>query len=316
MQVGDNINSIVPQELSYLKLNRSLLMHLESVYQYQNDKSLRGNIDIQKTFADDVSDNDVLKWFWPNYKVLATILSLKKCNIILRLFQCFQTFLISYSCFHCRQPNFLTDVMICKFLKSEIVTIKERPPKSAAKFVPLGSTFHASFQPNRMCTLHFDTVRRILELQSQMESNSFIYTAFNKICLVLESVVHVLLAHRDSGEASHITASAVNFAYKNRYLNRSRNMSHKYAHELFAALKKGVGSKQEKTDLLRVIIVELLGLVDKVYWPPRHPSPTEPQTRRLDVQATMLVTGDLDLIAKFRLCNWPSWSLDLERKGN
>lgn len=168
-QAGNSINSIVPQELSHLKLNRSLFLHLESVYQYQNDKSLKGNIDIQKSFADDVSDGDVLKWFWPNYKLLAVILSLKDCSDILRLFQCFQMFLISFSCFHCKHPKFLTDVMIAKFVKSELVTIKERPPRSTAKFIPLGSTFHGSFQLNRMCTLHFDTVRRILELQSQVE---------------------------------------------------------------------------------------------------------------------------------------------------
>lgn len=315
LPVGGNIDGIVPQELSHLKLNRSLLMHLESVYQYQNDKSLKGNIDIQKSFGDDVSDSDVLRWFWPNYKLLAIILSLKKDpGDILRLFQCFQMFLISFSCFHCKQSNFLTDVMIIKFVKSELVTIRERPPKSTAKFVPLGSTFHESFQLNRMCTLHFDTVRQVLELQSKIEQSSLVCVAFGKICLVLESLVHVLLAHRDSSKASHSTASTANSAFRNRYLNRSRNMSHKYTNELFAALKKGVGSNQEKTHSLRLIVMELLTLIDKVHWPHHHPKPTEAQTDRLNVQSTILVTGDLDLIAKFRLCHWPDWSVHLEHK--
>lgn len=311
-QVCDSVDGIIPQELSHLKLNRSLLLQLESVYQYQNDKSIKGNINIQKSFADDVSDGDILKWFWPNYKILVIILSLKDCGDISRLFRCFQIFLISYTCFHCKQSSFLTDVMIIKFVKTELITFKEKPPRSTINFVPSGSTFHASLRLNRMCTLHFDTVRKILDLQSRMKNNLPVCITFSKICLVLESLVHVYLAYRDSNEVNHVMGSAPNSSFKTRYLKRSRNMSHKYTHDLNDALRKRVGSKEEKTNLLKIIIVELLRLIDKVHWPDCYHNPSEAQTHRLDVQSTLLVTGDLDLIAKFRLCLWPSWSINLE----
>lgn len=307
------VEGLIPQELSHLKLNRSLLMHLDSVYHYKNDKSLQGNIDIQKSFCDDVSYNDILRWFWPNYKSLAIILSLREGhNDIAGLFDCFQKFLVSFTCFHCKQSSFLVDVMLTKFVKNDLITVRERVPKSMAKFVPSGSNFHQSFKIVRLCELHFDTLRQILKLKLRVQEPCVVLIVFNKICLVLESLVHVLLAHRGSSKASRSIAISAQSAFKTRYLNRTHNMSHKYANELSDSLSKRTGSIQEKTELIRIIVLELLELIHKVHWPDHHMKPKEAQTCRLNVQSTLLVSGDLDLIAKFRLTHWPAWSIHCE----
>lgn len=308
----DNVFSLVSDKLSYLKLNRPLLMQLETVYHYLLDGSLRGNVNILRTFVDDISGTDVTKWYWPNYKLLATVSCLgQRDKRIHRLFECFQLLIVSFACFHPNKSSFVTESMILKFVKNDLLAVKERQPKRILSFVPAKGSFVTSFELARMCKLHFDTVSAVLNLQTQLGNSSAVSLAFDKICLVLEGLTHVFLTLAPPAKNSRPMADKC--AFKQRYLHRSRHMSQKYTKELYAALERRSDNSEEKLQCLRIIIRELLSLIDKVQWA-EHVRSRDAINYRLNLQSALLVTGDLGLVSRFRLVRWPQWSILLKMK--
>ncbi|AQZ14705.1 MEI4 (YER044C-A) [Zygosaccharomyces parabailii] len=311
-----NIFSLIDGKLSCLKLSKPLLMQLDIVYRYLLDGSLRGNVNILRTFIDDIPAADVMRWYWPNYKLLATVSSLgHREKNTRRLLHCFQLLIVSFACFHPDESNFLSEIMIVRFIKSDLLAVKERQPKCISQFVPPNRTFIASFKLARMCKIHFDTLRGALNLHSQLGNSTAVSQAFDKICFVMECLTHVFSTHAPALKSCSSAArlSSNKSAFRQRYLQRSRTMSLKYKKELHAALDRRADDFEGKIHCLRIIIGALLSLVNNVHWG-EHKRPKEAVTGRLNLQCALLVAGDLDLMSQFRLVRWPHWSVSLEKK--
>ena len=86
--------------------------------------------------------------------------------------------------------------------------------------------------------------------------------------------------------------------------------------DLLLMLGKETERVQDRLDCLKMIIREFLKIFNDVQWS-RLDSYVEQhevhacamKKRRLNIQSTLLVTGELELISAFRLINWPTWAI-------
>lgn len=328
-----HIFGLVPDSLLHLKLNHSLLIQLDIVYQYLLDYQILGDsFDIVQTFSDDVTANDITRWYLPNYKYIATILSLKvhikDRRRLGQLFSCFQLLIVSYCCFqlpsHQNFMKFFVETLIMKFIKSDMLAVKSKYPKVIQQYLSDQESYVEKYDMKTACSLHCNTITSILNLQIKIASASTstkqdthalrFFQMVGEICFIIESLVHSLITQHCFRKTDQHNER---LAFNQCYLKRTKNISYQYVKEIICILRKRTDSIQERTHCLKIIIIELLAIVNHVKWArlkkyvERNDIHREAMIkRRLNIQSALLVSGDLDLVSEFRLMHWPSWAID------
>lgn len=330
-RAGKHIYGLVPDSLLHLKLNHSLLIQLDIVYQYLLDyQTLVKSFDIVKTFSDDITANDITRWYLPNYKYIATILSLKvhinRRKRLGQLFSCFQLLIVSYCCFqlqsHQNFMKFFVETLIMKFIKSDMLIVKSNCPKVIQQYLSDQESYMEKYDMKTTCSLHCNTITSILNLQIRIFSESAstkedshalrFFQMVGEICFIIESLAHSLITQRCFKKSAQNDGR---LAFNQCYLKRTKNISYQYVKEIICILRKRTDSIQERTHCLKIIIIELLAIVNHVKWAHLNKYVETNDIhreamikRRLNIQSALLVTGDLDLICEFRLMHWPSWA--------
>lgn len=321
---------MIPDNLSHLKLNHCLVTQLDISFQYaQNSKKLENNIEVIRSLSDDIKHQDVIRWFLPNYRNLITILSLdvelKEKESVRWLYICFQSLIVSYCCFQIKpfqsDSKLIVETLIGKFISNDLLNIKQRNTKVVQQYVKTGEPFAEKFNIRKMLKLHCKTVSSILNLHIKMLTASFLkenyilqfFLVVGRICFIIESLTYCLLSQASSAIPEKDGGKYA--AYSRLHSQRGGEFDFQYTKDILFILRKRTEDVEERVGLLKVMITELLRIFNQVTWShldeyvkknPVHR--TSMIKRRLYIQASLLVVGDLNLISELRLTQWPKWS--------
>lgn len=300
-------------------------MQLNIVYQCMRDfENLANSKDIIRSLSEDIAAIDITKWVLPNYKIIARILSMGESisgrRALRKLANCFQLLICSYCCFRVAEPSkYLVDSLMSRFIQNDILTNKTKNSKLINQlYLKRGM----SISKSELLKLHCKLIVLILNLklkmavptnedQSDVDAAHF-FQMVGSVCLYLESLLNVFIAHMSTKESSEIKE---NLAFNQRYLNRTKSLPQQHVSEVLLLLTTETNEVQCRMRCLKMVIKELLRVLDDVQWSQmddyvqQHDiHATTMMNRRLNIQSTLLVTGDLDLVAEFRLVRWPAWS--------
>ncbi|EDO16147.1 hypothetical protein Kpol_1070p30 [Vanderwaltozyma polyspora DSM 70294] len=324
--------TLVPSELQFLNNNIALFMQIEPIYNYlMNWKSdlknnIYSNIEIIKSFKDEITHKDIINWYFLRYKVLLILKTLSyqsKDKIFLNnLFKCFQILIVSHFSFNEDMPtNYVrtvTETMIFRFLKNNLLTNikgqKQEYGRIIKPFLKKCNNNHKTLNTNarKFAKIHFRTVTHILNLSlldTNVELNNMkSLVIIENICLLIESLSHLLIL---------INGVIVNKnpkkAYEKIYLKRLKIISNKYINDISNEFNKVHLSPKQKYKFLNISIDTLLTVISQINWKiiqDRQNYQSQMflkkiDSKRISIQSILLMSGDLDLTATFRLTNWP-----------
>lgn len=321
-----SINALIPDSLSQLRVNKPLIMQLNIVYQcVRNFKKLANSKEVIRSLSDDITANDITRWVLPNYKNIVAILSMGESidnrKSLKQLASCFQLLISSYCCFKVADPSkYVVDNLLARIIRNDILTNKTKNSKIINQlYLKEGQ----SINKRELLKLHCKLIVLILNLQlgiailpngEHSESNAVhFFHMMSSICFYLESLIHVYIAQISSKED---TAFQKHLACNQHYLKRTQSLPQLHVNDLLLMLGKETERVQDRLDCLKMIIREFLKIFNDLQWS-RLDSYVEQhevhacamKKRRLNIQSTLLVTGELELISAFRLINWPTWAI-------
>ncbi|QLQ80548.1 hypothetical protein HG537_0D05490 [Torulaspora globosa] len=309
-----------------MKANKHLLMQLDVVYQYLlNFKKLSNNFDIIKSLGEDLNAQDMSRWALPNYNSIIKILSADKVHrqkALGRLIICFQVLLSSYCCYKLDDPRkFVFECLLVKFIRKDILSNKTKNSKIIQRF---HSKDGSSIKKSKLLRLHCKLLVVIFNLKlkiatsSTEKSNVHIVHFFQMIddfCVYVESLIHALIAH---SSFKNSTGDRKSLAFNQRYMARIKVFPDKHVKDILLVVSESGNESLQRMETLKMVIKELLRVLDSILWPLLNDYAIQHKARvdivareRMNIQAALLIAGDLDLISEFRLISWPSWAIDL-----
>lgn len=322
----------IPDKLSNLRLNRSLVAHLDIVYRYtQNIEKLRDNLDIMKSLSDDIKYVDITRWFLPNYKNILTILSLKgsigEPHKVQRLFHCFQLLIASFCCFQADalqlSSKLILETLISRFVSQDLIVCKQKSSRIVQQYLRTDEAVFDLSSTRMQCKIHCETLISIMNLNLRVVGSSVshkngtrcgmqFFLIISRICFVIESLTHCLINQLSSTPDKSLTDG---LAYREQYCIRERTFDFQYTNNILFVLRERTSKVKERLELLKGIISELLKVLNHLDWfqlddyVKQYPIHSETMIkRRLYIQITLLIAADLNLISEFRLIRWPTWS--------
>ena len=331
---------LLPKELSNLANSRHLFSQLEPVYNFllhqsNKAKGMKEKINIISTFCDDISHQELVAWYLPRYKILLTLLSLpfplnSKGNL-LQLFKCIHLLIVSHSCFGDRQQKeyvkLINETLIYNIIKKNLL-----PNLGGKSKVYLSQTNRYLNENNlmggnsklqvdikKLCKLHFRGIIRIINISIQRICTANPYEGsriidqtlicVDNICVLIESLAHILI--------SVLNIKSVNEncdkAYQQFYWERAKRMPNRYYDEISSDLLLQTENREERIQFLKVTIYSLLNVINRIKWSLllkyikryKYKNLHCIEKSKINIDCSLLATGDLDLITKSRLLNWP-----------
>lgn len=319
------LSTLIPDTLSQIKVNKPLIMQLDIVFQCVKDfEKLVNSKEVMKSLSDDITPTDFTRWVMPNYRNVITILSLEKRiddrdNLkILR--NCFQLLLASYCCFKIKDPpRYIVDGFLSKAIRNDILTNKTKNSKLLNQlYLRKGISVNKTELLKSYCKLITLILRLKLKVAlpasgetSDTDATDFFHI-IGSICSYLESLIHAFIAQYSS--KNDITFDK-QLAFNQHYVERTRVFSQQHVNDLLLMLSKESEPVSDKENCLKMVIKHLLKIFDDIEWSQMDTYVEQHKIhactmrkRRLNIQSTLLVSRDLDLISEFRLINWPAWA--------
>lgn len=324
---SDDIYSLIPDGIAHMKANKPLLMQLDVVYQYLlNFRKLSNSLELINSLGEDLNAQDMTKWALPNYNSIIQILSagdkIHRQKALGRLVACFQLLLSSYCCCKLEDPRkFVFECLLVKFIRKDILPNKTKNSKIIQRFhYKEGS----SIKKSKLLRLHCKLFVLLFNLKlkiatsSTEKSDAHIVQFFQMIddfCIYLESLIHALIAHTSFKSSP---GHKKGLAFNQHYMARIKGFPDKHVKDILLTVSESGNQALQRMKILKMIIKELLKVLDSVLWPLLNDYATQHKARvaalareRMHIQSALLIAGDLDLISEFRLISWPEWAIDL-----
>ncbi|CCF60677.1 hypothetical protein KAFR_0L00700 [Kazachstania africana CBS 2517] len=292
-----------------------------------------------RNFSSGLNKQNVTRYVLPKYDLLLFLLSTSNLKVCLTIdfescykyLEASQNLFLSFCCFQVHSVDdakyvnrLLFDTLIMSFLKKSLD--EKYIQDKMEQLGPFVKNKKTLFDINWKVyfTLHFQFFPNFLNLKLKMcqgaedlnEVKELLHIVEN-ICFLIESLLHFSHAMDKEQVKCNNLKDQRSKAYVEIFLNRSTSMPQKYINQ-FKSKSSTLEHIPEKRNT-RHALQCLLQVLNKINWSlfEKFISSSLLNTKkiitaRIYIQAALLVIGDMNLVAQFRLLKWPRWAFELQ----
>lgn len=320
----DDILSIVDPVIYRITLN-GLFVHLKPAYFFLrrynfNSRSLSRKQSLVESLSQDLTDDEMTRWLIPSFKQLKWLTALKgdteeRAADTKMLVSCFELLLVSYYAFHAeekRTRHIITQNLILKFLKDELFidsNDKSKLPKLLIDYDRRNSVNAPLISFSALCVEQWRILSIILNFKIRLNHFEFSLEIIYFLLDILESLTVCFIQIGQVELEAHAGMKVP--AYKKFHMMRSKQMNYRFV----TAFLKATQNTTKDTSLKRIEIAldNLFDVFGKIVWTDAILNYAEEDgliatkllNYRVYLQSSVMTTGNLDIIQKFRKTRWP-----------
>lgn len=270
-----------------------------------------------------ITKESLIAWYFKKY--LLTLFILSNCNVklipisqFLTVLDCFKFSILTCCCFHLHEENsyfehFLLNRMTFDLVKS-ILSQKDYIISTDMQLLRSvdSNIISRRIDINSFNDLHFELVANIINVKIRMSSKDD-ESELQSVLKIIQQLQHQLeglvMLYREL-KLTHKPPKEGNNAYLQITRRRRSNLATKYYNELSKSILKK-RTRNKNLYLIRKLIIAYFNIFQSLDWN-LIDKRSVPFTRereliwknKISIQAILLLTNDLNIVAKFQLIDW------------